>query len=85
MIIPISILVCATSHVVNKGSWNARGGRLKIVEIIDIKWNWWFVHKNIRIAMQTGSQMLVKLIDWISWGLIDSKGKMHKNLGNCNG
>jgi hypothetical protein len=75
MIIPISILMCATSHVVNKGSWNARGGRLRIVEIIGIKWNWWFVHKNITMAMQTRSQMLVNLIDWIHefWLILKEK------------
>jgi len=67
--------MCATPHVVNKGSWNARGGILKIAGIISIKQNWWFVHKNITMAMQKGSQMLVNLINWIHevWLILKDK------------
>jgi divalent metal cation (Fe/Co/Zn/Cd) transporter len=79
MIIRIYILMYATPHVVNKGSWNARGGTLRIVGIIGIKWNWWFVHKNITRAMQKGSQMLVNLIGWIHevWLILKDKCIKH--------
>jgi hypothetical protein len=60
---------------VSKGSSNARGGRLRIVGIIGIKQNWWFLHKNITIVMQKGSQMLINLIDWIHevWLILKDK------------
>jgi hypothetical protein len=75
MIIPINILMCAIPHVGNKGSWNARGGRLRIERIIGIKGNWWFLHKNITLPMQKGSQMLVYLINWIHeiWLILKDK------------